>query len=228
MVRLVDFITIIAWNVYVGVSHDKVRRALREMINTHSPEVFGLIEASRLYGHLDNLGYQVVQLKPRPLAKGRQEAQANIAILVRDDIKIKRRFAYRMKTVWRGPKHGWLQDPRVYRWVRIKWQGRVWKIGVAHTPFGEAARTESNRRLRDWFRNTLPGRPTVLILDANMLQREFEKKVTDAVEAEVAGDRIDLAAFMNAELLTERNLGKWMSDHPAMLYKARAKKRRKA
>lgn len=227
MERLIDYLTVIAWNVYIGTKPARARDALRDMIMTHAPELFGLIEAKNLYGELDGLGYQVVQLKPRPLRKGNQEAQSNVAILVRNDVKIKRRFAFRMRTFWRGPKHGWEQDPRVYRWVRIKWQGRIWKIGVAHTPFGEDARLESNRRLKQWFKKTVPGRPTVLLLDANMLQEEFERKVVHPVNAEAAGDHIDLAAFMNVELIGEANLGKGISDHPAMLYQFRPKKRRK-
>lgn len=226
MNRLIDCLTVIAWNVYIGTTSARARKALRDMIILHNPEIFGLIEAKNLYGDLHGLGYQVVQLKPRPLRKGNQEAQANVAILVRNDIRILRRFALRMRTFWRGPKHGWAQDPRVYRWIRIKWQGRVWKIGVAHTPFGAAARLESNNRLMEWFKRTAPGRPTVLLLDANMLQTEFEKKVADSADAEVTGHRIDLAAFMNVNLIAQENLGKGISDHPAMKYVLQAQRRK--
>lgn len=224
---MIDYLTVIAWNVFIGTKPARARDALRDMITRYNPQLFGLIEAKNLYGELDIPDYQIVQLKPRPLRKGNQEAQANIAIVVRNDVKIKRRFVFRMSTFWRGPKHGWNQDPRVYRWVRIKWQGRIWKIGVAHTPFGEDARRESNRRLKQWFKKTVPGRPTILLLDANMLREEFEKKVADPVDAEAAGHHIDLAAFMNVELIGEKNLGKRVSDHPAMLYQFRPKKRRK-
>lgn len=216
MARVQAFLTLIAWNIYVGTTAKAARNALREMIKDFRPEVFGLMEAANLYGDLHGLGYEVIQLKPRGR---RHQAAANVAIMVRRGIPIKGRFALRMKRRWKGPKLGLAQDPRIYRWVKIVWAGRVWKIGVAHTPFGAAARKESNNALVKWFKSTLPGRPTVLLIDANMLRPEFEDKVGDPAGAEVeTGHRIDLVAYMNCVLENERNLGKGPSDHPAMLY----------
>lgn len=216
--RVVDLLTIIAWNIYIGTGASAARTALKEFRKQHRPEVFALMEASNLYGDLEGLGYQVFHMKPKALRPGNRPGQGNIAILVRNDVEVVQSFAMRMRTFWIGPKHGWEQDPRVYRWVKIRWQGKKVKLGVAHVPFGEKARTESRNRLIRWFRNTMPGRPTILVLDANMRLDDFEKQIADPVNAEASGHRIDLEAHKNAELKNTKNLGKGVSDHVAMMY----------
>lgn len=218
MVTKQDVLRVLSWNVYIGNAPSKVRMNLSPMLNTHKPEVCALMEASKMYGHLNMLGYKVVQLKPRPLKPGNQPGQGNIAILVRNDVKIKRRLTLKMLTFWSGPIHGLPQDPRVYRWVKIKHGGKTWKIGAAHQPFGIRARAESVRKLVGWFNRTVPGRPTVLVLDANMSQAEFRQRVASQVGAQVLGDNIDIAAFKNAVCVSVRDLGKRGSDHPAMLF----------
>lgn len=213
-----DVLDVLSWNVYIGNTPEKVRLNLSPMLSTYKPEVCALMEASKMYGHLGALGYKVVQLKPRPLRPGSQPGQGNIAILVRNDVKIKQRFSLRMLTFWLGPKHGLPQDPRVYRWVKIVWKDKTWKIGAAHQPFGVTARLESVRKLIGWFNRTVPGRPTVLVLDANMSQPEFRQRIADKVGAQVLGSGIDIAAYKNARCVSVRDLGKRGSDHPAMLY----------
>lgn len=224
--RMIDFLTILAWNVYVGNKAKEVREALRVFISAYSPEVFALSEATNLYGHLDGLGYQVVQLRPHSKRRGSQPAQADIALLIRNDIKIKKRKAMRHRSFWRGPKHGWTQDPKVYRWVLIEFKGRTWKIMGAHFPFGAAARSETVRKVVQWLRNTVPGRPTIVVLDANMRLDEFTVRVAEPGGAEAQGRGIDLAAFKNCVLHIESDLGKGISDHPAKKYEFRAKVRR--
>ena len=212
-------IDVLAWNVYIGNSPDEVRPKLENILIKENPEVAGLMEATRMRGHLQGLGYQVIQLKPRPKHPGNQPGDANIAILVRNDVEIVKKFSMRMKTFWKGPKHGLHQDPRVYRGVKIKWVGRIWKIGVAHTPFGEEAREESRNRLILWFTKTFPGRPTILVLDANMSATEFRIGIADPGEAHVGGHGIDLIAVKNCQLFMAKNLGNHGSDHPAMFYR---------
>ncbi len=209
---------ILAWNIYIGRSIDAVRKALRPMLDRYDPEIVALMEATKMYGHLNHMGYQVVHMKPKPRGKGHQPAEADIALLVRDDIELVKPFTMRLKEFWRGPKHGWTQDPKVYRWVLIRWGGKVWKVGCAHTPFGAAARLESRNRLVKWFRKTRIGRPTILVLDANMLLKEFEDTIADPSGAEASGHKIDLEANKNCELVYEEDLGKHGSDHVAMLY----------
>jgi len=222
MARIQAFLSIIAWNVYIGSAVKDVKSALIGWIRDYRPEIFALMEASKLYGQLDHMGYEVIQLKPRPLGKGHQPAQGDVALMIHKSIRIKGRFAIRLKRFWKGPKHGWIQDPKVYRWVKIKWRGRTWKVGVAHSPFGHEARVESNNALVKWLKRTLRFRPTIMLLDANMLQAELEKLVAEPGGAEVDGVHIDLIMYKNCELVHERNLGKKMSDHPAMMYQMTA------
>ena len=222
-----SILRIIAWNVYIGSAVKAVRAQLKNWIRQYKPEIIALMEASKMYGDLEGLGYEIVHLKPRPLRKGSQPAQGDVALMIRNDIPIKGRYTLRLKKFWKGPKHGWVQDPKVYRWVKIKWDGVIWKIGVAHSPFGDAARKESNNALVNWFRHTVLRRPIVLVLDANMLQAAMEKLIADKVDADVSGHHIDLIAYKNCTLIHEKNLGKGVSDHPAMQYDMRTKRRRR-
>jgi hypothetical protein len=217
------YLTIIAWNIYIGTGVRPAREALNSLIHLHKPEVIALMEATNLYGDLGKLGYQVVQLKPKPLKRGNRPAQANIALLIRNDIKIKRRFALHMLTFWKFKRP---QDPRVYRWVLIEWNGRTWKIGAAHMPFN-VARRESIRKLRKWLVDTLPGRPTVLVLDANMSLDEFQERIATPAEAKAAGHRIEATAYKHCKLVGMDVLSEGPSDHPAMKYNFRRKRRRR-
>lgn len=210
---------IIAWNVYIANRPERVRAAIKNLIDEFHPEAFILMEASRMYGHLQGLGYKVVQFKPIPLIPGNQPGAGNIAILIREDLPIQKRFALRMLTFWRGPKHGFPQDPRVYRWVRVVFQEKVWKLGGAHTPFGDKARAESRIKLIRWFKNTRRKRPTVLALDANMSEHAFREGIATPGGALAAGDGIDLVGYKNCTLILAKNLGRRISDHPAMLYR---------
>lgn len=225
--RLFDLMTILAWNVYVGNKAKEVREALRVFIAAYSPEVFALSEATKLYGHVDGLGYEVVQLRPRSKRRGSQPAQGDIALLIRNDIKIKKRKAMRHRSFWRGPKHGWTQDPKVYRWVLVEFKGRTWKIMGSHFPFGAEARSETVRKVVQWLRNTIPGRPTVIVLDANMRLDEFTVRVAEPGDAEASGRGIDLEAHKHCSLVSTKDLGKGISDHPAKKYEFRAKARRR-
>lgn len=220
MSNLIERLVIIAWNVYVGNKAASVRAALREFIKNHEPDVIALMEASNLYGGLDTLGYTVVQLKPRPLKKGNQPGQGNIALLIHPSYAIKKRMTLSMLTFWIGPKHGWPQDPRVYRSVKIRKKNdetaRTWLVGAAHTPFGGEARLESRMKLVQWLKEARPGRPTVLVLDANMGLPDFKKAIATPGGAEASGIRIDLEAHKNCELVDVDNLGNGISDHPAI------------
>lgn len=216
---MTEVLDILAWNVYIGNRPETVVQHLEGILREKDPEVAVLMEATRVQGHLYGLGYHVIQMKPRPLKPGNQPGQANIAILVRKDLEIKKKRALRMKTFWIGPKHGWPQDPRVYRSVKVKKRNKTWKIGGAHTPFGVAARNESRIRLVAWLKRSLPGTPTVLVLDANMHLEEFRTTISGPAGAQAGGVGIDLIAVKNAKLFSAQNLGLNGSDHPAMLYK---------
>ncbi len=217
-----DVLDLVAWNVLIENEFGPVRDELKDMIEKRNPEVIVLMEASRMFGHLGGLGYKVVHMRNKPHVPGNTPGQANIAIMVRKDIKIKSRLTLALTLPWIGPKIGRRQDPRVYRAVRIKFNGKVWKIGGAHTPFGEAARRESRFVLTRFLKKVIPGRPTILVLDANMSMEDFKKDIAIPGGADaVDGKRIDLIAVKNATLLVAASIGRRISDHPAMLYRVR-------
>lgn len=209
---------ILAWNVYIGNHPSAVRSHLNDILVAHNPEVAGLMEATRMYHHLGGMGYQVVQLRPRPRRLGNQPADADIAIMVRNDVEIIKRGALRLLTFWKGPVHGLPQDPKIYRFVKVKYRNQIWKIGVAHTPFGIKARAESRIRLVRWLKRTLRLRPAVLVLDANMSLTLFRETIAGPSVAHSGGVGVDLIAAKNSQIHSARNLGKHGSDHPAMLY----------
>jgi len=59
-------LTLIAWNVERGHSVADVRAAIEAWRDRYHPDVFALTETYLLHGHLGGLGYQVVQLAPKP------------------------------------------------------------------------------------------------------------------------------------------------------------------
>ena len=210
---------VIAWNVYEGHDPATVEGEVVAMTGLHWPHIVALFEAKNLHGRLRVPGYRVIQLRP-VRNPGRMTETANVALLVRDGVRIKRRGALRMKRTWRGPVHGHLHDPRVYRFVVVKPRrlGPAWKVGGFHLPFGTAPRAESFRRMRRWFRRSSDRRPVVAVGDMNGNAALMRARVGDRVGARVAGHGVDLAIFLRCRLARVRNLGRHGSDHPALLY----------
>lgn len=214
-------IFILGWNVYVGNAPLAVRSALAKLLKEHKPHVVGLMEAVRLFGSLDGLGYKVVQFKPKSRRRGATSNNADIAILVRDDVELIAPLTRRMKQFWYGPKHHKLQDPRVNRGVRVRIDGQVWKIIVGHGPFGKSQVLEWNTKLIAWVNATVLRRPVIIIVDANETKADFQKNVGDAAGLDVErgpDSYIDLIASKNAKIVNIQSLGRGISDHPANLY----------
>lgn len=213
-----DALCVISWNVFTGHKPADVRREVEGMIKDHDPDVIALMEATHLKGRLDGLGYRVFQGSPKPKRRGNISGGAEIALLIRNNLRVTGNGILEMTTFWKGPKHGYPQDPRSYPWVRLRRNGVVWKIGCAHTPFGHDAQVESKHRLVRWVKTSKPGRPVVLVLDANMRLPEFRKEIADPSGMKATGYRIDLIGYKNAELHRSQRLGLHGSDHNAMLY----------
>lgn len=187
---------------------------IREAARAYKPDVICLYEATKLFGHLDVQGYKAYQLRPRRLRKNSQPNTAGVAMLVRDGLP-RVTFLMRMKRFWRGPKHGLLQDPRVYRGLRVKKAGIIWKVGAYHFPFGKEAQSESVASVRGFFKNTIKGRPTIVVMDANMSKLKSDLRMADPVGAELAGVGVDQALYKNCQLLSLKVLPKQSNyDHP--------------
>lgn len=187
---------------------------IREMARAYQPDVIALYEATKLYGHLEVDGYKTYQLATRRLRKGSQPNTSGVAVLVHEGLATES-FLIRMKKFWRGPKHGLLQDPRVYRWVRVKKGGVTWKVGAFHFPFGAGPQAESVAAARGFFRGLVPGRPVILAMDANMSKIKSDARIADPVGAELAGSGVDQFVYKNCRLLSMKVLKRNRNhDHP--------------
>lgn len=213
------YLLVLAWNIYIGTSDEAGRKSLSAMIKAKQPHVIAVMEATRQFGNLNGLGYQVFQLKASPQRPGNIPNDANIALMVHNDIKVKKSFVHRMNTFWRGPKRGLPQDPRVYRSVKIKFAGRKVRVLCAHTPFGEAARVESANFLVRWFKRGGDRTVDILVMDANMSRKEFDNTIGKPADVDGTYNYgVEVIAVENAKIEAKQNLGKGPSDHPAMLY----------
>lgn len=208
-------LVVFGWNVNTARRSADVRAELTKLTRAQHPDVIVLAEAYKLHGHLGGLGYQIVQYAPR---KGSSE-EAEVAILIRNGIKIRGRLALRMRLRWKGPKAGKQHSPRVYRWVRIQHAGRVWKIGGFHLPFGQAQKAESTNAVVQWFRQTATGRPAIAVADWNINKTGVSARVGKPAGAKVVGQGIDLAAYRSCRLIGSDSLGYHGSDHPVMRYR---------
>lgn len=221
-----DMLELMSWNVYVGTPVKQVRKELVSFINRWNPDVIYLYEGMHLFGHLDGLGYKVLQLKPRATKPGRASNNGNIVTLVRNGLELKTSKIAKMAQAWKGPRLGKPQDPRVFRVIKVKKQHTVWKVAGVHFPFGGAARSEAVQFVKNVIKTTSRFRPVIVLGDFNFNEKNVKNNIADPVDAKVAGDHIDLAVYANCELAREHNLGKHGSDHPAWRYLF--KKRRKS
>lgn len=206
--RVIDLETI-QHNVNIMQDPKDVRRQLISDITKYNPDAFVLFEARRLAGHLEDLGYDVIQFEAKNQASG------NVAILVRKNLVLAKKGTLRMKRLWRGPKLGIMQDPRIYRFVKIKKGGVTWKLGGFHYPFGARPRRESILATRAWFLSTTTKRPVIALMDSNLRKSAVEGNLADPVKAKIAGTGIDLAVYKNCGLAEQHVIGKRGSDHEA-------------
>lgn len=221
---------VLAWNAKVGRNPDDVIRALTLMMSAR-PHIVEITEATpygrELHEFAELNGYRRYQLPhvrpPKPRGRRRPQAEdANIAILVRDDVVVRRARAKRMRWRWWGPVHGWEHMPRVY-WkmnIRIPERPGLWRLSFGHWPTTRPARNgrpcrETERWVRRWFAAGAFW-PSVHVGDLNRsvarLQRLFPHQRV------VVGRGPDNA-------LTNRKVGaativlpRYGSDHHAVLY----------
>ena len=210
---------VISWNVYVGTPVEQVRKELTKMITRWSPDVIYLYEAMHLHSELGGLGYRVKQVRPRSTRPGLTTSNnGNIVALVRDGLQIKESKLATMTKYWKGPRLNKPQDPRSFRILKVKKQGVTWKLGGVHFPFGDVARRESVRWVKNFVKIASRLRPVVVLGDFNFNEANVKNNIADPIGAKVAGEKIDLAVYDNCELMKEDNLGKHGSDHPAWRY----------
>lgn len=216
---------VISWNVNRKSEIKKVRTELTKMITRLSPDVIYLYEGINLYGQLGGLGYKVYQLKPKSSRKGYTSNNGNIVALVRSDLEVVQSKVARMTLDWVGPKTGRNQDPRTFRYLKVKKQGVVWKVGGVHFPFGKKQQAEAVQWVRKLIKRAALIRPVVVLGDYNLEEAAVQDRIADPTDSKVAGEKIDLAVYHNCQLEKEQNLGKHGSDHPAWHYEFKKRRR---
>lgn len=208
----------LSWNVRFDTPVEDVRAELLKMLTRWSPDVVYLYEAINLYGHLDGFGYEVRQLKPKSSGKGITSQNGNIVVMIRKDLEIVKSRAERLELSWTAPRTGRPQDPRTFRYVKVRKQGVVWKVGGVHFPFGKKQQAEAVRWVRRLITASSPIRPVVVLGDFQLSEEEVKARIAKPTKSKVAGDKIDLAVYHNCQLEREQNLGRHGSDHPAWRY----------
>lgn len=205
---------IIYWNVYFRHNPQAVLSELKKVAANHRPVIIGLGEAKYMYNITDDVpGYRRIHLKPK---NTRADENGDTAVLVRKDIEIVGYRYVRMTKKFRVPGHNFTRDPRVYIIVRFKYQGRVWKVYVAHWPFGPA-QEETKSKVKWWFAAHLL-KPVIHVGDLNAHRPEIVT-FAKACRAKEVGVGIDRAIYKNIKSATVVNLGKRGSDHPMLLFK---------
>lgn len=195
---------VVTWNVCVENHPDNVHRGLTAIAKSQ-PHVIALQECYHLTGKKRPTlpGYTTYQLPPAKRHDGLVDESASVAVLIRDDVKVKRHQIVRMKHTWVGPKEGIKHAPRVFHafvlevggavdpasggWVR----GKTWKVSGGHWayPDGNAATVaEHEAWLRRWQRSLL--RPTAHLADFNEHATTLHAKGFRAF-----GNGVDLAAI---------------------------------
>lgn len=149
-----ELVRLLWWNVYVGQPPERVAQALTEFLALSSPHVVALAEAYRCRPELAKLarraGYRLVQSR-------RRGEPCNLAVLVRDDLRILRRGRAKMRTAWIGPVHGLRKSPREFPRLVLRTPGGVrFRLLAVHLPTGgtegrnaEAVR-EAVERIARW------------------------------------------------------------------------------
>ena len=207
---------VIYWNVYFLHKPASVLRELKEVTKTYKPEIIGLGEAKFMYPIADDVpGYRRIQLSPRRFNR-RTDERADSAILVRKDVEVLGYRFIRMGMRWRVPRKTIVRDPRIYVLVRVRHEGRTWKVMVAHWPFGKA-QEETKGRVKRWFLRH-PRMPIVHVGDLNARQPEIAA-YAKACRAKQTGVGIDRAIYKNIRAAAYKNLGKRGSDHPMVLFR---------
>lgn len=201
---------VLYWNVYVGHHVDDVLREVRGMIKSYHPEVVGLGECMRVSPHLDKIpGYTAYTLPEKT------PGSSDTAVLVRNDVPLKRWRWLEMYRWWKGPKHGKVQGPKRYWSGRFKVNGRVLRLSIGHWPFNDAV-NETEDRIAQWFQRTIPLRKSAHLGDLNMGPDETGRYVK-RFRGKHTGHGVDRCLYKNMKV-TFRPLGKHGSDHEAVLF----------
>jgi hypothetical protein len=160
----VSTLHVVTWNVCVENKADRIQVGLRELAQSR-PHVIALQECYHFRAHLP--GYTTYQLPRGKDEHGVVNEDADVAVLIRNDVTVKRHKVARMRTPWIGPKGGKRHAPRVFHTFVLKVDGKVWKFAAAHWAYpadNAAAVAEHKRWTARWLRGF---RPAALVGDLN-------------------------------------------------------------
>jgi len=201
---------VLYWNVYVGHHVDDVLRELRGMIKDYRPEVIGLGECMHVSPHLNQInGYHAYTLKETT------PGSSDTAVLVRDDVDLKRWYWMKLHVWWKGPKHGKVQGPKRYWAGRIRHKGKIFRLSIGHWPFNVAV-DETKDAIAKWFKKAVPFRKSAHIGDLNSSPDELDRYV-NRFRGKHVGHRVDRCLYKNMKV-TYKDLGQHGSDHSAVLF----------
>jgi hypothetical protein len=182
----------VTWNVCVENHAVNVHEGLVALAKRR-PHVIALQECYHLTGRDKPTlpGYTTYQLPHHPDVDGQVNESASVAVLIRNDVTVKRHRIVRMKTPWVGPKAGKKHAPRVWHAFVLVVDGTRWKVSGGHWAYpahNAAAVAEHEAWLRRWQRALL--RPTAHLADFNQHATALHDKGFRAF-----GEGVDLAAI---------------------------------
>lgn len=137
------------WNVWVGQKPETVLRTVATLVDQHQPHIVALCETYRC-------GKVLGQIPGYRRSRGFFGEGRDITVLVRRDLNVLGRSAWRMVVPW---VHHVPKTPRVYRRVRLELpSGQRLRFAAVHLPTGgpagpsRLAVSESIARIQRWGR----------------------------------------------------------------------------
>lgn len=221
---------IVSWNVEVNRSDDEVKKALKNLISDHGPNVICLQEAKQNvdmlknhFGH-DNGGDWWVY------AHGEWDESNNCPVMVRDNYSKKSRGdgwdTLRTTTTWEGP-NGNKHKGRTWTYVLVD---GIWIMSYHRCTGGKSknksASQEERRVTVDWINQRDSG-PVLVFGDHNYNPKEQDPgwsswNIANDVSGSVRYDKdevtVDFAICRNLKAQTVERVGSYGSDHHAVKF----------
>lgn len=222
-----DTLNVLAWNVKTG--NPAAKHTIENLLELHKPDVAVFMECQPLAVDFKEIeatsGYTVLRER---VASGwyhePMDERGETVVLLAPGVTASYDKVRVMGQRWVGPVHRNEHTGRRYRMLRLKAHGKTWRLCAAHWPTGwshaknTSAVQETLRFSRAWMGRGLRA-PSVIVGDLNAgagkLRPMFPKQT-------VTGTGPDNLIAGKADVTMEK-LGRYGSDHHAVLYCLEAK-----